>query len=359
MTDTTTVPATVPATTATPKTPLRMGMAPTNIDEGWRMSQVLAKSDLVPKNFRNKPEDILVAIQMGVEIGFAPMQALQSIAVINGRPSVWGDGFLALIMGSPLYREHDEYYEVNSQRVEGLTADALTKDDTAAVCTFWRKGKPEPVTRRFSIAQAKKAQLFDKRDTPWQTYPDRMLLMRARSWAGRDCFPDLLRGIRTAEEALDERPPIDTAVVRAIPGPTPAPTTPPPGSRLTLAPDPDALTTEATAVADQYPDNDARDQVEVHHFSSERLAALKSGVVLITTIDAVPTRNPNVTRYTIAVAGGPDWPPAQTRLTTINETFASRAESAWHSEQAVAVATTKGKYGYELTSIEFAHEVPF
>ena len=70
---------------------------------------MMAKSELVPKAFRNKPEDVLVAIQLGTEIGFAPMQALQSIAVINGRPSVWGDGFLALIMASPLYRDHDEY----------------------------------------------------------------------------------------------------------------------------------------------------------------------------------------------------------------------------------------------------------
>jgi hypothetical protein len=198
------------------KTPARIGVAPTTLDEGWRLAQMMAKSDLVPKSFRGHPEDVLVAIQLGTEIGFAPMQALQSIAVINGRPSVWGDGFLALIMGSALYRDHDEYYEVDGARVEGLTADALKKDTTAAVCTFWRRGKPEPVTRRFTVGQAKKAQLFDKRDTPWITYPDRMLLMRARSWAGRDCFPDLLRGIRTAEEALDEREIVDAPLVREV-----------------------------------------------------------------------------------------------------------------------------------------------
>jgi hypothetical protein len=198
------------------KTPARIGVAPTTLDEGWRLAQMMAKSDLVPKSFRGHPEDVLVAIQLGTEIGFAPMQALQSVAVINGRPSVWGDGFLALIMGSALYRDHDEYYEVDGLRADGLNAEALKKDTTAAVCTFWRKGKPEPVTRRFTVGQAKKAQLFDKRDTPWITYPDRMLLMRARSWAGRDCFPDLLRGIRTAEEALDEREIVDVPLVREV-----------------------------------------------------------------------------------------------------------------------------------------------
>jgi hypothetical protein len=204
------------APAAPSKTPVRIGVSPTSLDEGWRLAQMMAKSDLVPKGFRNKPEDVLVAIQLGAEIGFAPMQALQSIAVINGRPSVWGDGFLALIMASPLYRDHEEYYEVDGARMDGLTAEALKKDTTVAVCTFWRRGKPEPVTRRFTIGQAKKAQLFDKRDTPWITYPDRMLLMKARSWAGRDCFPDLLRGIRTAEEALDERETIDAPIVREV-----------------------------------------------------------------------------------------------------------------------------------------------
>jgi hypothetical protein len=208
-------PPTTALQPAPSKTPARIGVAPTTLDEGWRLAQMMAKSDLVPKSFRGKPEDVLVAIQLGTEIGFAPMQALQSIAVINGRPSVWGDGFLALIMASPLYREHAEYYEVDAGRVTGLTADDLTHDSTAAVCTFWRKGKPEPVTRRFTIGQAKKAQLFGK-DGPWQLYPDRMLLMKARSWAGRDCFPDLLRGIRTAEEALDEREIVDVPIVREV-----------------------------------------------------------------------------------------------------------------------------------------------
>jgi hypothetical protein len=204
MADETTPDTTTALTPAPPsKIPARIGAAPTTLDEAWRLAQHMANSDLVPKSFRGKPEDVLVAIQLGAEIGFAPMQSLQSIAVINGRPSVWGDGFLALIMASALYREHDEYYEVDGQRVEGLTAEALKKDTTAAVCTFWRRGKPEPITQRFTVAQARKAALLSK-EGPWQSYPDRMLRMRARSWAGRDCFPDLLRGIRTAEEALDE-----------------------------------------------------------------------------------------------------------------------------------------------------------
>lgn len=223
--------------TREPKTPIRLGMSPTTPEEGWRLAQILAQSELVPKIYRSRPADILVAIQYGIEIGFAPMQALQSIAVINGRASIWGDGFLALLMSSPLYADHDEYYEVEVERVvdeldngnvvkvkrrvierlDGApTIEQLKVDTTAAVCTFWRKGKASPVTRRFSVGQARKAGLLGK-EGPWANYPDRMMAMRARSWSGRDTFPDLLRGIRTAEEALDTPPEVDiieTAIVQ-------------------------------------------------------------------------------------------------------------------------------------------------
>jgi hypothetical protein len=79
-------------------------------------------------------------------------------------------------------------------------------------------------------------------------------------------------------------------------------------------------------------------------------------VVLITKFHSQPTKNPNVTRYTLTVAGGPTWPASRTRVTTINEKLASRAEAAWHSEQAVLITCTQGRYGAELQTIEDAHE---
>lgn len=208
-----------------PKAPVRIGIAPATLEDCWRLAQMMAKSELLPKNFRGKPEDVLVAIQMGVEIGLPPMQALQSIGVINGRPSLFGDGFLAVIMASAAYADHDEYYEVGGQRRDGLVAEDLKQDSTCAVCTFARRGKATPVTRRFTVGQAKKAGLLGKAG-PWTEYPDRMLSMRARSWAGRDGFPDVLRGISTSEEAMDAPPDIDVQplpeVRRISEGPKPA-----------------------------------------------------------------------------------------------------------------------------------------
>lgn len=173
----------------------------TSIEAAYRFAQAIAPAESVPKAFRGKPADILVAIQFGAELNLLPMQALQSIAVVNGMPRLWGDGLLAVIMSSPVYADHDEWYEVKGERRDGLLVEDLKHDDTAAVCSMTRRGK-EPKTRRFTIAQAKKAQLLTK-EGPWQTHPDRMLAMRARMFAARDIFPDVLRGMISAEEAQD------------------------------------------------------------------------------------------------------------------------------------------------------------
>lgn len=191
--------------------PVRLGIVPASLDEAWRLAQVFAKSTLVPPDFQGKTENVLVAMQYGAEIGLAPMQALQSIAVINGRPSVWGDGFLAVIANSPKCRDREEYYEVAvpvdgkrwiGERRDGLNPEDWKRDDTAAVCVFWRTDSEKPFVARFTVGQARKAGLLAKKG-PWQDYPDRMLKMRARSWAGRDAFPDVLRGLTTIEEAGD------------------------------------------------------------------------------------------------------------------------------------------------------------
>lgn len=159
-------------------------LAPQNLDEALKFADYLANSDIVPKDFQKKPANILVAVQWGMELGLQPMQAMQSIAVINGRPSLWGDAVIALVRSSPLC----EYvYE--------------TDDGKAATCRVKRVGEDEQV-RTFSVEDATAAGLSNKQG-PWTQYPKRMRQMRARSFALRDVFPDVLRGMPMAEEVQD------------------------------------------------------------------------------------------------------------------------------------------------------------
>lgn len=162
----------------------KFDLMPTSFAEMMDMSDRLADSTMVPKDFMGKPGNCLVAIQWGMEIGLKPLQAMQNIAVINGRPSLWGDAVIALARNSAVC----EYI------IETQTA-------TEATCRVKRRGEPEQV-RTFSMIDAKVAGLAGKQG-PWTQYPKRMMQMRARAFAIRDVFPDVLKGLPVAEEVLD------------------------------------------------------------------------------------------------------------------------------------------------------------
>src|ERR1035438_4072987 len=70
---------------------------PANLTEAIALAKMMAQSEIVPRDYQKKPANIIVAIQFGAEIGLPPMQALQSVSVINGRPALWGDRALALV----------------------------------------------------------------------------------------------------------------------------------------------------------------------------------------------------------------------------------------------------------------------
>jgi hypothetical protein len=154
-----------------------------SFDEMARFCKAIINSGLAPKGF-NSPEAVMVAVQHGLELGLAPMQALQSVAVVNGKPVIYGDTALALATSHPAFLDIEETVEGN-----------------VATCVVKRRDR-SAVVRTFSEADAKKAGLWGK-DGPWQKYPNRMLQMRARSWALRDAFPDALRGLGIREEVQD------------------------------------------------------------------------------------------------------------------------------------------------------------
>jgi hypothetical protein len=173
---------------STTTTPAR-GLALASFDDAYRFATMVAKSDFAPKDFKGKPESCLLAIQHGSEIGLSPMQSLQNIACINGRPAIWGDAALAVAMASPVC-------ESVTETIDG------EGDSMVATCTAKRRGYEKPTVVRFSVADAKKASLWGKTG-PWTQYPRRMLQLRARGFALRDAFPDVLKGLVTAEEAQD------------------------------------------------------------------------------------------------------------------------------------------------------------
>ena len=229
-----------------------------NLDDVERFAELVYKSTLVPKEYRNNKADVVGVIAFGLELGLNPMAALQNVSWINGKPSVYGDMALAMVEASGLLEAFDEVDPEAAQRTG------------VARCTLKRRGKP-PITRTYTKAMAEQAKLWGKAG-PWSEHSGRMLQMRARGWALRDAFSDVLKGLYTVEEARDieltpdqagtytyappagSTPPSAPAGAGAVAAERPAPglsgTAQAPGSPAAVTPPPsvcDGLTPEAIA----------------------------------------------------------------------------------------------------------------
>lgn len=161
-------------------------------DSILKFATTVSKTNLVPKTYKDKPEDAAVAIVYGMEIGLPPLASLQNIAVVNGMPTVWGDAQLSIVQSSGAYEWHKTSYS-GSLEDETLNAKFEVK----------RKDMSQSVVKEFSIKDAKAANLWGKGGT-WKTHPKQMLGYKARAFALREAFADILKGIHSKEEMEGE-----------------------------------------------------------------------------------------------------------------------------------------------------------
>lgn len=175
------------------------GLALRSMEDMWRFACAVRDSGLAPKSFV-KPEQILIAIQSGAELGMPPMRSLQSFCVVHGNARLWGDAPLALVRQSGQLEYIKEW-------IEGDIGKDLSKtpDEVKAICVTKRKGDPEEKRTEFSVWDARRAGLWNKKTkqgyaSVWMNYPQRMLPMRARALNLRDNFPDCFSGATIAEE---------------------------------------------------------------------------------------------------------------------------------------------------------------
>ncbi len=190
---------------------------PHDIDQAYRLATMIAAADMAPKAYKRDANAIMVGMLHGMEVGFTPMAALQSIAVVNGMPTIWGDGALGLIQASGLLEDKKEWID---------TDDA---GGWVAHCELKRKGQPSWNKQTFSWEDAKVAKLLGK-DT-YQLHGKRMLQRRARARAMADGFADVLRGLHIREEVdmgnLEQNDDGSYSTAPAAAEPTRAPLTPP------------------------------------------------------------------------------------------------------------------------------------
>jgi hypothetical protein len=186
-----------------------VAIIPRTFDEAYRIGNAAVMGKWAPRGWTK--EQATLAILHGAEIGLPPMMSLQKICVINGRPSLWGDAVPAIALATGQLEDWSE----------GIRGDG---DEMVAYCTVKRRGIKTPLETTFSVADARRAGLWDEKekvrkqvwengvrvwkddqdnDSPWYRHPKRMLQMRARR-AFRDAFADAFSGLYIAEELQDE-----------------------------------------------------------------------------------------------------------------------------------------------------------
>lgn len=159
---------------------------PRDPDDAFRMAERLAKSNLVPKEFRGKPEDVFLVITFGAELGLPPVAALRGMMCINGRPAPYAATLVGVVQASPACK----YLRCVSSNNEEATYETL------------RVGYPSPSQESFTMADAQRAGLT-QRNQNYQLYPRKMLEARASAALARKVYADICAGVYVAEEVED------------------------------------------------------------------------------------------------------------------------------------------------------------
>jgi hypothetical protein len=155
------------------------------------LAETIANTEMVPSGLRGKPDAVCAVILYGHELGLGPMQSLNTINIISGRPSLSPEGMRALVMSAG-----------HQIRVQG--------DDESATAQCHRRewAAEEWTSHTFTMADAQRADLVGKPGSSWKKYPRAMLMARATSEACRADFSDVIRGLSyTTDEVIDMTPP--------------------------------------------------------------------------------------------------------------------------------------------------------
>jgi hypothetical protein len=161
-----------------------VGLNPADLKGQMELAKVLGMSALLPQALRGKPADVLVTVMYGREMGLTPMQAIQGIYVVNGRPTCGGKLLLAKV------------------RQAGHRVKVEATDKAARVTITRSDDRENPHTEEFTWADAERAKLTTK-DT-WKSWPKQMLTWRAVSNAVNVQCPEVAMGFEITELVQDE-----------------------------------------------------------------------------------------------------------------------------------------------------------
>lgn len=201
--------------TTMPTQALSIFNSPQAFREAAEMAAFLAKSTLVPTDYRGNPSNTMIAIDIANRIGASPLMVMQNLYIVHGKPS-WSSSFVISVINACGRFSHLRFEFAGEGDGRRCKAVARTRDGEVL------EG-PEA-----SIEMAKKEGWYTRNGSKWPTMSELMLRYRAAAFFGRLYCPDILNGMYTADEVSDFAPPEPQAPRIDVPKLAPPPQTLPP-----------------------------------------------------------------------------------------------------------------------------------
>jgi hypothetical protein len=205
----------------------------------FEVAERLAKSTLIPKEYRDKPENVFIALEIANRKGISPLAVMQNLNVIDGRPS-WSSAFIMTAVNLSGQYSHPlrfafehlgekeveyEYwtYGVGDKR-EKRTGKTKVQNTTCRAYTTERATGEVITGPTVSMEMAVKEGWYTKSGSKWKTMPEVMLRYRAAAFFARTNCPEVIEGLHTADEVEDAQNVIDASAVKLVePAPLGAP----------------------------------------------------------------------------------------------------------------------------------------
>ena len=199
-------PAAAPAIVRPKRAPIPLNkrgvIVPTDMVEEFRIAEWLLSTGMVPSCFKT-PAQVALAVQICRVMGVAPSVAIRQLMIVPKANTIAAFGELPKAACERHIKTFDEFpIDQEYERICYANKN-LHQPVWGYVARVVRAGSGQERESFFTLAMATKAGLFNRKESPWLTYPDRMLQMRARSRVLKDVFPDVLSGVAIGEYDFD------------------------------------------------------------------------------------------------------------------------------------------------------------
>lgn len=160
-----------------------------------KMAEGLSKTELVPNNYKNKPEACLIALDIARQIGCKnPLFVMQNLYVVQGKPS-WSGQYCTAIV-----RANFTNVQVVWEKIKN------DMDENGCRVVAYDKNGNKCIGSKVTIEMAKKEGWYNKNGSKWQTMPEQMLQYRAFTFFARVHCPEKLLGLTDEYEESDIKP---------------------------------------------------------------------------------------------------------------------------------------------------------